>query len=294
MAAPRQNWQDIFYTARDGLRLYARRYPSPGARGRPVLCLAGLTRNARDFHHLASSLADTANHDAREVYAVDYRGRGRSAYDRNAENYTLHIELLDVLDFMTVTGLHDCAVIGTSRGGLLVMQLAAMRPGAVGAIVLNDIGPVIERDGLLRIAAHVGRIPLPATWPEAEALVRDMNERQFPAIPADEWKDIAHQWFNDDLGRPVHAYDQKLAETVSVLNAQLPTLWPKFDALTAWPTLVIRGELSDILSAATVEEMWPEGRNSENPEKAPESGGTRRGFWTKRRENHEDKRIYVD
>ncbi len=255
MAVPRQNWQDIFFTARDGLRLYARRYPSPGARGRPVVCLPGLTRNVRDFHHLASSLADTTNADAREVYAVDYRGRGRSAYDRDANNYALHVEVLDVLDFMTIAGLNDCAVIGTSRGGLLVMQMAAIRPGAIGAVVLNDIGPVIERDGLLRIAAYVGRIPLPANWPEAEALVRTMNERNFPAVPAGDWKDIARQWFNDDNGRPVHAYDQKLAETVSVLNVRLPTLWPQFEALAAWPTLVIRGELSDILSAATVEEM---------------------------------------
>ena len=255
VAAPKQNWQDIFFTARDGLRLYGRRYPSPGARGRPVLCLPGLTRNASDFHHLASSLADTSHAGAREVYAVDYRGRGRSAHDPDWRNYTLDVELLDVLDFMTLSGLHDCAVIGTSRGGLLIMLMAAMRPGAIGAVILNDIGPVIERDGLLRIAAYVGRIPLPANWPEAEALVRDMNQRQFPAVPDDEWKDIARQWFNDDHDRPTHAYDQKMAEAISVLDVRIPTLWPQFEALKARPTLVIRGALSDILTQATVDQM---------------------------------------
>jgi pimeloyl-ACP methyl ester carboxylesterase len=167
----------------------------------------------------------------------------------------LQIELLDVLDLMTLAGLHDAAVIGTSRGGLLAMVMAAVRPTAIGAVVLNDIGPVIERSGLLRIVAYVGRIPLPATWSEATALVRDLNARQFPGVAEHLWEDLSRQWFNDDHGRPTHAYDQRLGETMSILDSEIPTLWPQFEALSSRPTLVLRGEHSDILSESTVREM---------------------------------------
>jgi pimeloyl-ACP methyl ester carboxylesterase len=223
VTVPAENWQDVFFTSRDGLRLYARHYAAPGSRRRPAVCLPGLTRNSRDFHDLASHLSDPSNTAARSVWAVDYRGRGRSAHDPNAQNYSLQIELLDVLDLMTLAGLHDAAVIGTSRGGLLAMVMAAVRPTAIGAVVLNDIGPVIERSGLLRIVAYVGRIPLPATWSEATALVRDLNARQFPGVAEHLWEDLSRQWFNDDHGRPTHAYDQRDPDAVaSVRGAQQP------------------------------------------------------------------------
>jgi pimeloyl-ACP methyl ester carboxylesterase len=255
VTVPAENWQDVFFTSRDGLRLYARHYAAPGSRRRPAVCLPGLTRNSRDFHDLASHLSDPSNTAARSVWAVDYRGRGRSAHDPKAQNYSLQIELLDVLDLMTLAGLHDAAVIGTSRGGLLAMVMAAVRPTAIGAVVLNDIGPVIERSGLLRIVAYVGRIPLPATWSEATALVRDLNARQFPGVAEHLWEDLSRQWFNDDHGRPTHAYDQRLGETMSILDSEIPTLWPQFEALSSRPTLVLRGEHSDILSESTVREM---------------------------------------
>lgn len=255
MPAPDQNWQDVYFSARDGLRLHARHYPSPGSNRRPALCLPGLTRNSRDFHALATFLADPANPSARPVLAVDYRGRGKSQSDPDPRNYTLAVELADVLDLMTVTGLNEAAVIGTSRGGLLAMYMAAMRPGALGAVVLNDIGPVIERDGLLRIVAYVGRVPLPQSWDEAAALVRDLNARQFPAVPDHHWDEIARQWFNEDHDRPLHGYDQRLGEALQVGESAVPALWPQFEALKAKPTLVLRGELSDILSEATVKEM---------------------------------------
>lgn len=259
MKMPAQTWQDIFFTARDGLRLHARHYPastrSGHGRRRPALCLPGLTRNARDFHDLAVFLTDPANPSARNVYCVDYRGRGRSASDPDWRNYTLQTEINDVLDFMTLAGVHDAAVIGTSRGGLIAMQMASQRPTAIGSVVLNDIGPVVEREGLLRIVAYVGRIPLPATWEEAGLLVRDLNKRQFPAVPDHHWDEIARQWFNDANNRPVHGYDQALANAIAVPVGEIPDLWSQFGALAARPVLSIRGELSDILSEATVAEM---------------------------------------
>jgi pimeloyl-ACP methyl ester carboxylesterase len=254
----RQNWRDIFFTARDGLRLYGRHYPAPGSKLRPVLCLAGLTRNSRDFHHIASALSSPEQPAPRHVYTIDYRGRGRSAYDPDWQHYQVMNELLDVLDFMTIEGLSDTAILGTSRGGILAMIMAAVRPANIGAVVLNDIGPLIERDGLLRIVSYVGRIPLPASWAEAGELARSMNKRHFPAVSDQMWEEIARQQYNDEAGRPAQGYDPALNRTASILDGPLPELWPQFKALSRVPVLVLRGGHSDILSVATAERMQRE------------------------------------
>lgn len=249
--------EDMRFSARDGLKLYARKYPAlPGMRPgtRPVLCLAGLTRNGRDFHRIALALS----HDAfnpRDVYTLDYRGRGLSEFDPDWRNYAIPIEMFDVVDFMTVAGLHDAAIIGTSRGGLIAMVMAAAHPSLIGALVLNDIGPVVEPAGLARISAYVGRMPLPASWTEAGKLVRDLNARAFPSVPAEEWEEVARQFYNEKNGRPAIGYDPKLANALSVLDGPMPQLWPQFEPLKRIPLLVVRGAKSDILSAQTVEEM---------------------------------------
>jgi pimeloyl-ACP methyl ester carboxylesterase len=249
-----QQWSDIHFTSRDGLRLYARHYPVPGAWRRPLVCLAGLTRNSRDFHDLAVALA-SQDERGRNVFALDYRGRGRSQHDPNWRNYAILTELNDVLDFMVVKGLSHAGVLGTSRGGIVAMLMAVMRPTSVGAVVLNDIGPIIEREGLTRIAAYVGRVPLPADWAEATRLVRDINQRQFPAVPEAQWAELARQAFNDDNGLPAAAYDPALAKALAQIGGAMPELWPQFAALTPVPVLALRGEHSDILSPATLEEM---------------------------------------
>jgi pimeloyl-ACP methyl ester carboxylesterase len=249
-----QNWTDIYFTARDGLRLYARHYPVPGSLRRPLVCLAGLTRNSRDFHDLASVLSHP-DETGRDVYAIDYRGRGRSQYDPDWKHYSILTELNDALDFMTMRGLSRAGLLGTSRGGLITMLMAVLRPTALGAAILNDIGPVIERDGLARIVAYVGRVPLPADWKEATELVFEMNRRQFTAVSAAQWAEFARQVFNDDHGLPAQSYDSKLSKAVSVMGGPTPELWPQFEALAHVPLLVLRGENSDILSAKTLEEM---------------------------------------
>lgn len=250
-----QNWHDIFFTSQDGLRLYARHYPAPEPHRRPVLCLAGLTRNSRDFHYLASFLSDPNNPDARDVYALDCRGRGRSDHDPNWRNYALQVELSDALDLLVLKGLHAVAVVGTSRGGLLAMIMACLRPTMLGAVVLNDIGPVLAREGLVRILAQLGRIPLPATWEAATELVRGMHAGAFPAIPDEHWAQIARQWFNDGRDGPMPGYDPNLAKAMSVFDGPLPTLWPQFEALSRIPAMALRGELSDILSEETLSDM---------------------------------------
>ena len=232
-----RTWRDIFYTSRDGLRLYCPPLFMPAASRRPVVCIPGLRATARDFHTLASYLSDPANPHARDVYAVDLRGRGRSARDPNWQNYNIQMEMLDVLDLMTVAGLHKPAIIGTSRGGLIAMLMATARPASIGAVVLNDIGPVIERDGLTRIVAYTGRVPLPASWHEAASLVESMNKRYFPSVRASDWAYMARDWFDDANGQPAHSYDQNLAKTMSLLDGPAATLWPQFEALSYLPTL---------------------------------------------------------
>lgn len=255
MAADTTDFTEIYFTARDGLRLYGRHYRArvPSAR-RPVLCLAGLTRNSRDFDHVARALAsnDTVS---RDVFTLDVRGRGLSQPDADWKNYAVPIEMHDVIDFMVMADLHGAGVIGTSRGGLISMVLAAAQPSLIGALVLNDIGPVIETDGLVRIAGYVGRVPVPKTWAEAARVVRDFSKRDFPMMSEADAEAFARQLFNDRNGRPAAGYDNKLAKCLSVLDGPMPALWPQFDALKRIPVFVVRGENSDLLTAATVEEM---------------------------------------
>lgn len=251
-AAP---FQELWIRVRDGLRLHVRHYPAPGSDLRPVLCLPGLTRNVRDFHPLATVLAGAASGTPRPVYALDARGRGLSDHDPDGRNYAVPVETHDAIDVMTALGLHGAAIVGTSRGGLVAMVLAALQPTVIGAVVLNDIGPVIEREGLARIAGYVGRVPLPATWAEAATLVRTVDQHQFPAIPDEAWEAIARQRFNEVDGRPAPAYDAKLAMTLSLRDAPIPSLWPQFDALRRVPVMVVRGSQSDLLSSVTVTAM---------------------------------------
>jgi len=255
--AARKTWRDIYYTSFDGLQLHARHYGRPNAYTRPAVCLAGLTRNARDFHYLAEQLA--GDRDApREVYALDYRGRGLSDHDPDWRNYSPFIELLDTLDFMASGNLHDAAVIGTSRGGIIAMMMAVMRPGMIGAAVLNDIGPEIGTAGLARIMGYAGKIPVPADWNEAVALVRQINERFFTDMSADEWEALARQSFNEtEDGRPASSYDRRIAKALSQIDIskRIPDMWAYYEALRHVPLMILRGENTDLLAAETFEEM---------------------------------------
>jgi pimeloyl-ACP methyl ester carboxylesterase len=249
-------WRDIYYASFDDLRLYVRHYPAADDKLRPVICLPGLTRNARDFHALATYLSRHPE-KPRNVYCLDYRGRGRSQFDRHWRNYTPFIELLDTLDFLTLRGLHRVGIVGTSRGGIITMMMAALRPTAMGPVVLNDIGPVIETRGLARIIDYVERMPVPKTWPDAVMILREVNERTFTAFSDAQWEEIAKDVFDERKGRPARAYDRKLARALGTidLSRAVPDLWPQFIALGQVPVLVLRGANSDLLSAETLEAM---------------------------------------
>ena len=248
-------FREIRFSARDGLRLYGRHYPARAYSGRrPVLCLAGLTRNSKDFHDAATALSSHAQ-VPRDVFTLDMRGRGQSDHDGDWKNYTVPNETHDVIDFMTMMELAETGFIGTSRGGLITMVLAALQPSRIGAVVLNDIGPVIETDGLVRIAGYVGRMPNPKSWADAGRMIRDLTKRDFPLLTEAGAEAFARQLFNEKNGRPVTGYDSKLSRSLSVLDGPMPQLWPQFEAMKKVPLLVIRGENSDLLSVKTLEEM---------------------------------------
>ncbi len=248
-------YRDIYFTTRDGLKLYGRHYPARVASNRrPVLCLPGLTRNSRDFERVAETLARDPE-TPRDVYTMDSRGRGNSEHARDWRDYVVPIEMHDVIDYMTMLELSDCGIIGTSRGGILTMVLAAAQPTRIGAVVLNDIGPVIETDGLIRIAGYVGRTPVPKSWPEAARLVRELMRRDFPDLTDSDAEAVARQLMNDRDGKPAAGYDAKIGRSFSVLDGPMPKLWAQFESLKRVPLLVIRGANSDLLTAATVDEM---------------------------------------
>jgi pimeloyl-ACP methyl ester carboxylesterase len=260
MTAPASSTTDTSYstfiTAPDGLRLHARCYGRASAPGTPVVCLPGLARTSADFDVLATALSRDGPHP-RRVIALDYRGRGLSQYDRDPANYSLPVELADVLAVATALETLPAVFIGTSRGGILTMLLAAIRPTAIAAAILNDIGPVIEPQGLMRIKSYVGKLPQPRDFEEGAEILRRLFHGQFPKLGPDDWLAGARRIFKEENGRMVTAYDPKLATTMEGIDLEqpIPTLWKEFDALASVPLMVVRGENSDILSKKTVADM---------------------------------------
>lgn len=247
---------DFFYASKDGLRLHARVYGDDAPWRLPVICLPGLTRNARDFHELALFLSRHPE-TPRKVVAFDYRGRGGSAYDPDWKNYAVGVEAGDVLAGLAALGIEEAAFVGTSRGGLIVHVLAAMRPEVLKAVVLNDIGPVVEAEGLVHIRAYLNGAKTAATFAEAVRHQKAVHGAAFPALSDEDWTRMTAAIHRDEDGRPVADYDQALVNTVTGLDLSqpLPALWEPFTALGSLPLMVIRGENSRLLSTRTVEEM---------------------------------------
>lgn len=243
------------FSAPDGLTLSARIY-GEHIGGMPVVCLPGLTRNARDFHDLAVHLSRDAR-PPRKVVAFDYRGRGRSVYDPNWKNYDLVIEAGDVLAGLTALGIEHAGFIGTSRGGLIIFLLAAMRPSALRAVVLNDIGPVIEGAGLAQIRAYLERAPTASSFDEAAKILNAAHGAAFPALVEADWARMAYAIYRQDGGKLRPDFDPNLMKTLKSidLSAPLPVFWPQFRGLGAVPVLAIRGETSMLLSRETLAEM---------------------------------------
>lgn len=245
-----------FTQASDGLRLHWRDYGPLAAPSLPIVCLPGLARTAADFHEVGLAFGqDEAK--PRRVLALDYRGRGLSDYDRDWKNYDIKIELDDLMQVLVASGTERAVFLGTSRGGLLTMALATARPAVIKGVVLNDVGPVIDARGLLRIRGYVGKLPVPRSFQEGAEILKRLSDRQFPALGDAEWELMARRTWTDRDGPLRPDYDTRLMKGLEELDleAPLPVLWPYFDALRAVPVLALRGANSDLLAAATLEEM---------------------------------------
>jgi pimeloyl-ACP methyl ester carboxylesterase len=249
-------WNAFFITSQDGLRLHARDYARAGSGALPVVCLPGLARTAADFHELASTLCTRAARP-RRVLSVDYRGRGLSDRDPDPANYDVRVESADLQALLTAADIGRAHFIGTSRGGIHIMALAAMRPAALASAVLNDIGPVIALPGLMRIKAYVGRLAAPRDIDEAAALLKALAGSGFTAFEGDDWIRLARRTYEMREGALVASYDPALARTLDAIvpDHPAPELWHLFDGLADVPVLAIRGGNSDILTPRTLELM---------------------------------------
>lgn len=247
-------YTDGYWWSNDGLRLHYRDYVG-SADLAPLLCLPGLTRNARDFAALAERVSP-----ARRVIALDFRGRGDSAYAADAMSYVPLTYLHDTARLLDELGLARVVAVGTSLGGIVAMLLASSNPERLAAIVLNDIGPTIEGGGLARIRGSVDRSTSWPTWTHAARALAESYRDIHPDYRLPDWIAMAKRLCRlSPQGRVVPDYDKRIAEPFRLPGGEKGEagidMWTAFDALRQIPTLIVRGERSDVLSAATAEAM---------------------------------------
>jgi len=232
------------FAAPDGTQLF---YSDEGD-GTPVLALAGLTRNGSDFDYLVPHVPDI------RLIRLDYRGRGRSEWS-GASSYTIANETGDAIALLDFLGVEKSAILGTSRGGLNAMVMAATAKDRLLGVCLNDIGPIIEDVGIEAIKTYLGRNPAEKTFEKA-AEMRAGLMKGFENVPSDRWAtEVRKHYRMTDSGLAIN-YDPGLRDAVLASGTTLaPDLWPMFDALDGLPIALIRGENSDILSKSTADEM---------------------------------------
>lgn len=243
-------------SVRDGLGIAGRKYGWDNHDPYPVVCLSGITRNASDFDDLAVFLA-SAKGGNRRVVCIDFRGRGASDYDSDWENYTASIEAEDTLDVLVALDIAKINVIGSSRGGLIAMMLASMRPGILKSVILNDMGPVIDATGLVRMWRTYESKALPSDMKEAAILRERLGSATSPAFSKDDWLKEAHRIYKLEDGKLSLQFDRKLLKSLRSINLdeRLEDMWQEFAALTKIPLMAIRAEFSDILSKDTFDMM---------------------------------------
>lgn len=233
------------FTTSDGLSLH---YTDEG-KGLPILCLAGLTRTGGDFDYVAPHLSD------HRLIRLDARGRGQSDFDPEWRNYNLAVEGRDALELLDHLGLEQVAILGTSRGGLIAMTLAAVAKERLLGVALNDVGPVLDPKGIGFIMGYLGRNPSARTHAEAAAAMA----RAFPEfhdVPPSRWlQEVQRHYVEADTGLKI-TYDPHLRDAVLAASQGAPAhLWPLFDALEGLPLATIRGANSTLFSQETLRQM---------------------------------------
>lgn len=244
-------YADRFWTSRDGLKLHYREYAGREDRP-PVICLPGLTRNARDFETLAERLAGEWR-----VLCPENRGRGDSAYAKDSATYNPMQYVQDLGALFEQAGIGRFVAVGTSLGGLLTMIMAMTIPDKLAGAVLNDIGPEINPEGLERIRGYVGQGRNFPTWMHAARALEESQGSAFPDFTTEDWLAMAKRCMVvGSNGRIVFDYDMKIAEPFSQPGGEAGVdMWPGIDGLAGKPVLVLRGELSDLFTPETMAAM---------------------------------------
>jgi pimeloyl-ACP methyl ester carboxylesterase len=244
------SYADRYFVVRDGLRLHFRDYPGAGDKP-PLLCLPGLTRNARDFAELAERSSPRFR-----VLALEFRGRGGSDYDPLPARYNPLTYASDVLELLEHLAIEQAIFVGTSLGGLVTMTIAAMAPRYIAAAVLNDVGPDVSQQGIDRIKSYVGRDVRFASWDDAADSIAANLRGSFERFTHEDWVRMAKRNCREQDGEVRFDYDMAIALPFNS-GGETPQvdLWPLFTALARTPLLVIRGENSDLLTAGTVAKM---------------------------------------
>ena len=243
-------FSDRYWNSPDGLKLHYRDYDGPRDRP-PILCIPGLTRNARDFEPLAERFAGEWR-----VIAVDLRGRGLSAYDPNSGNYMPPVYAADLLKLLDQLGIADAVFVGTSLGGIVTMIMAMHDAERMAGVLLNDIGPEIDRPGIDRIASYVGKSADHASF---DALVRDYAARNrdiYPGYDPAQWERLVRRMASDQDGSVRFDYDTRIADVFhATAETEQADIWPFYRALAGRPVTILRGEYSDLFSADIAERM---------------------------------------
>lgn len=245
-------YQDGYWWSPDGLRLHYRDYAG-GDDGRPpLLCLPGLTRNARDFEPLAGRLAGEWR-----LICPDMRGRAESAYAKDAMTYVPLTYLQDISRLLADLAITRFVAVGTSLGGLITMLIAATQRDWLAGALLNDVGPALDEAGLARIRSYVGVGQSHPTWVHAARALAENNEDVYPGYDLEQWLAMAKRLYRlNSGGRVVLDYDMKIAEPIRAMGSEAGVdMWPVMQAFWGLPTLLLRGERSDLLSAASAERM---------------------------------------
>jgi pimeloyl-ACP methyl ester carboxylesterase len=247
-------YREHVFRSEDDIPLYCRDYGRAGTGSTPVLCLAGLTRNSKEFHPIASHLSAT-----RRVLALDLRGRGRSGYDPNWHNYNPMIYVRDVVSLLATLGIPRVVILGTSLGGICAMGLGAAAPTHLAGVILNDVGPTLDPNGISRIAGYVGRDVRMPDLATAAAALKQQFSAAYPARDDAFWLNLADAIFVADPadGNFRLDYDLRIGEALreQAKSGAAIDLWPLYRGFAKLPVLAVRGALSDVLDAETFDRM---------------------------------------
>jgi len=249
------HYTDGYWWSPDGLRLHYRDYAGGDDARPPLLCLPGLTRNARDFEPLAERLAGEWR-----LICPDMRGRAESAQAKDPMTYVPLNYVQDVSRLLGDLAITRFVAIGTSLGGLITMLIAATHREWLAGALLNDVGPKLEDAGLDRIRSYVGGGQSHPSWVHAARALEEANREVYPGYDLEQWLAMAKRLYRlNGAGRVVLDYDMRVAEPLRLTGGEAGVdMWPVMAAFRGVPTLILRGERSDLLSAATAERMAAE------------------------------------